>query len=476
MHETHLSTRIPTARQVRLSTEDVAAFTAGVRGAVLQPGTAGYDAARAVWNGTIDRRPALIVQCAGTADVRAAVRFARESGLPVAVRSGGHNVSGSAVTDGTLVVDLSRMRSVRVDPARSLVRVEGGARLGDLDHETQAFGLAVPVGVVSATGIGGLALHGGMGFLTRSLGLTCDNIVSADVVAADGEVHFTDEDHEPDLLWALRGGGGIGVVTSFEFRAHPVGPEVWIGLVLYTAHDAYRVVPAFRDFMADAPDALTGIAIYWSAPHDEPIPPEHQGAPVVALVACWSGPVEEGEAAIRPMRELGGHVADLSGRMPFTIAQRLFDPEYPDGRRYYWKSIHLPRLDDDVIRLLGDFAADRPSPLSSIDVWMLGGAMARVDPHATAFFRRDQPYLIGIEANWDDPAGDAANQSWARELHSALREFSDAGGYFNFPGFLEEGDSGLRESFGDNYERLRGIQERYDPDALFRSVVRVART
>jgi FAD/FMN-containing dehydrogenase len=448
--------------------EALAALGGRLRGTLTTLGDAEFENARRLWNGMIDRQPLAVVRCAGTADVREAVTFARERGLPVSVRGGGHNVSGSAIVEGGLVVDLSGMRSVRVDPTRSVVRVEGGARLGDLDREAQAFGLAVPVGVVSATGVGGLSLHGGMGFLTRRLGLTSDNLVAADVVTGDGRVHVTDEAHEPDLLWALRGGGGIGVVTSLEFRAHPVGPEVWMGIVMYPAADASRVLPEFRAYMAEAPDELMGIAIYWSAPHGEPVAPEHQGAPVIVLAACWSGPMEQGAAAVQPLRELGTPVADLSGPFPYVVAQTLFDADYPNGQRYYWKSIYLNRLDDQVIGVLNDYAARRPSPISSVDVWFLGGAFARVAPEATAFYRRSDPYLLGIEANWTDAADDAANVAWARELFDAARPFSDGGAYFNFPGFLEEGDPQVRRSFGANYERLREVQRRYDPDGLFR--------
>jgi FAD/FMN-containing dehydrogenase len=331
----------------------------------------------------------------------------------------------------------------------------------------------VPVGVVSATGIGGLSLHGGIGFLTRKYGLTSDQLVAADVVTADGQLRHTDEDHEPDLLWALRGGGGVGVVTSFEFRAHPVGPDVWMGIVMYPVAEASHVLSVFRSLMARAPDELMGLALYWSAPEDEPVPPEQRGVPVVVLVGCWSGPIEEGERAIQPLRELGTPVVDLSGRFPYLEAQRLFDPDYPNGRRYYWKSTYLPHIEDEVIAVLDRYAASRPSPISSIDVWALGGAFARVRPEATAFFRRQDPYLLGIEANWTDAAEDEENLRWVRELFAEMQSFSDGGAYFNFPGFIEEGETQLRRSFGPNLDRLRSIQARFDPDALFRSNLRL---
>jgi FAD/FMN-containing dehydrogenase len=458
-----------------MRSDAVATLARVFSGRLLQPQDDAYDEARRIWNGMIDRHPALIARCAGIDDVRAAVHFARDQRLPVSVRSGGHNVSGSAIADGGLVIDLSELRGVSADRARSRVTAQGGARLGDLDREAQAAGLAVPVGVVSATGVAGLTLHGGLGFLTRKHGLTCDNLVAAEIVTATGEVRRADAENEPDLLWALRGGGGIGVVTSFEFRGHRVGPDVWMAVVLYPARDGPRLLRFFDRFMRVAPDELMALAIYWSAPHDEPIPKEQQGSPVLALVACWSGDVERGEDAIRPLREQGIPVADMSGRMPYLDAQRLFDPEYPDGRRYYWKSIYVPKLSEEVIDILHDSARTRPSAISSVDVWALGGAMARVNPRETAFFTRDQPYLIGIEANWIEPAEDDANITWVRDLFAELKRHSKAGAYFNFPGFLEEGDKLMRESFGANYEQLRAIQNRYDPDRLFRPNVRLGK-
>lgn len=451
------------------------AFKQTIRGAVLHEDDAAYEDARKVWNGIIDRYPALIVRATGAADVMAAVNFAREHALPVSVRGGGHNVAGSAVHDGALVIDLSQMRGVRVEPLRKTVRVEGGALLGDVDHETQAFGLATPLGLQSLTGVAGLSLHGGLGFQTRKHGLSADNLIAADVVTADGQLRFVDSEHHADILWAMRGGGSVGVVTSFEFQLHPLGPEVWVGFVIYPFAQARQILKFFRSHMADAPDELMALAIYWSAPHEEFIPEAYRGAPVMVLGAFWSGPFEVGERAIQPFRQAGTPVADLSGAMPFVAAQTLFDADYPDGRRYYWKSIYLENLDDAVISLLNDYAAQRPSPLSSVDIWALGGAMARKSSDASAFFRRDAPYLLGIESNWDDPHADEANVAWARELYREAQRHTRGGGYLNFPGFLEEGDQTLRQTFGGNYERLREIQTKYDPDELFRFNLRIPR-
>jgi FAD/FMN-containing dehydrogenase len=441
-----------------------------IRGEVLTKTDAAYDAARRVWNGMIDRQPETIIRCSGTADVIAAIGFARESGLPISARSGGHNVAGTAITDGGVVIELSGMRNVFVDRDRRIARAGGGARLGDFDHETQAFGLATPLGVVSRTGVAGLTLHGGMGFLTRRLGLSCDNLLAADVVTADGELLHADLERHPDLLWALRGGGGnFGAVTSFEFALHEVGPEVFMVITLYPMEVASDVLIAFRDVMADAPNELMALAIYWSAPHEEPVPPEWQGQPVIVAAGCWSGDPADAEEAVRPLRELAKRAVDMSGPMPFVAAQQLFDPEYPDGRRYYWKSIYLSELDDAIAKMLGDYAGSRPSPLSSIDVWALGGAMREEPEGGSAFARRDVPILTGLEANWDDADTDDANLAWARELYGELSERSQDGAYLNFPGFGEEGEDLLRKSFGSSYERLREVKAKYDPENVFRS-------
>jgi FAD/FMN-containing dehydrogenase len=437
------------------------------RGEILAPGHDRYEASRRIWNGMIDRRPALIARCAGAADVMACVRFASERKLPVSVRGGGHNVAGGAVKDGGLMIDLSGMRAVRVDRARSTARVGGGALLGDIDHETQAFGLALPQGVVSRTGIGGLALNGGLGLLSRRYGLTADHLVAADVVTGTGELLEVDERRHPDLLWALRGGGSLGAVTSFEFQLRPVGPEIWVQISFYPVAKSGKVMRFFRETMPGAADELMALAIYWNAPHDDSFPAAHRGVPVIVLAACWSGPLEQGEAALRPFREVDTPIAVLGGRMPYLAAQQLFDPEYPDGRRYYWKSTYLRDLGDEAIALLDRAAASRPSPLTSIDVWALGGALSRTHGDHGAFFQRQAPFMLGIEANWDDPAADPANVDWARRLYDDAQAYSTGGVYLNFPGFLEGGEEVLERTFGPSYPRLREVRKRYDPNRLF---------
>ena len=457
-----------------LDHKKVEEFRKSFRGTILQPGDDSFEGARRIWNGMIDRHPAAIARCTGSADVMAAVRFAREHQLSIAVRGGGHNVAGNAICDGGLVIDLTPMRGVRVDRSRSVVRVGGGALLGDIDHEVQAFGLAVPVGAVSETGIGGLALHGGLGFLTRKYGLTADNLVSADVVTADGKLITADEGNHPDLLWALKGGGGnFGVVTSFAFKVHPLSPEVYFLLTFYPASAAEKVLTFFRSFMPSAPDELMAIAIYWNAPQGEPIPEEHRGAPVMVVVGCWCGPLDQGEEATQPLRQIATPIADLSGAMPYLEAQQLFDPDYPKGLRYYWKSLYLDELGDEVIRLACDAGADRPTPLSTVEVWALGGEMGRVRPEATAFYHRDAPFLLTIEANAEDPATDEANITWVRRWHRDATRFSRGGTYFNFGGFWEGGEELLAQSFGANYARIREVKTKYDPENVFYHNLRI---
>lgn len=443
-----------------------------IRGEVITENEAGYDAARRVWNGVIDRRPAAVIRCTGNADVIAAIAFAREHGLPVSVRGGGHNVAGTAVADGALVLDLSPMKNVSVDLDRMTVRAGGGATLGDVDHETQAFALGTPFGVVSKTGIAGLTLHGGMGFLTRRFGLSCDNLVAADVVTADGKLVHTDAERNPDLLWALRGGGGqFGAVTALEYRLNPVGPEVFMAITFYPAEAGKDGLRVFHDVFADAPDELMGIALYWTVPHEEPFPAEWHGKPAFILAGCWSGPLNKAEAAVKPLRELTTPIADLSGPMPFVVAQSLFDPEYPDGRRYYWKSIYLSDAADALADLLDSYMAKRPSLLSSIDVWALGGKMHAEPEGGSAFAKRDAPFLLGVESNWEDAADDDVNISWTRDMIDEASALSPGGTYLNFPGFVEEGEQLLRDTYGASYDRLREVKAKYDPDNVFRSTL-----
>ncbi|MEO3763721.1 FAD-binding oxidoreductase [Streptomyces sp. B8F3] len=446
----------------------VEAFASRLGGQLIRPGDPGYEPAREVWNGAIDRRPALVARCAGDEDVVAAVDFARDNGMPVAVRGGGHGVAGHAVCDGGLVIDLSAMRGVDVDPGGRRAVAQGGCTLGDVDRETQRHGLATPLGVVTKTGIAGLTLSGGMGWLRRKHGLSCDNLLSVRIVTADGRILVADENQHQDLFWAVRGGGGnFGVVTSFEYRLHPVGPEVFVCFVFYPAARTGEVLRACERYLSRRPDDFAPIGLLGKVPEAEDFPPESHGKDFAALLAPYPGDPAEGERLLRPLREITDPILDLSGTMPFTKAQAIVDEEYPDGWRYYWKSLNVPALSDELIERLAGHAAAAPSPQSTIDVWYQGGAMARVGEEETAFANRAAPYLLGIEANWEAEADSAENVTWVRDTFADLRQFSAGGVYLNFPGFLEEGEQLLREGYGRNYERLSAVKAEYDPANLF---------
>ena len=458
-----------TGADAALGEAAVERFGSRLRGQLLRPGDAAYEEARLLWNGLIGKRPALIARCAGVGDVIDSVNFARENALLVAVRGGGHNVAGNAVCDGGLVIDLSGMQGIRVDPERRTVRAEGGATLGDLDRETQVFGLATPLGVVSKTGIAGLTLGGGIGWLRRKYGLSSDNLVSVDVVTADGRFLTASETEHEDLFWGIRGGGGnFGVVTSFEYRLYPVGPEVMFCFVLYPGDRAREVLRFGEEYMAGAPEEVSPVGVLGRVPPVELFPERWHGEPFVAFLAMYVGEAEEGERVLRPLRELGGSIADLSARMPYTEAQAILDEDYPDGWHYYWKSQNVDSLNDKVLERLMNHAETAPSEHSTIDVWYQGGAMARVGASETAFGDRSSPILLGIEANWEDQRDDEANISWTRNCVADMRRFSSGGMYLNFPGFFEEGDNLMHDAFGANYERLVEIKNKYDPTNLFR--------
>jgi FAD/FMN-containing dehydrogenase len=449
---------------------EVEQFASRLRGELLRSGDAEYEEARQLWNGVIDRRPALIVRSAEVGDVIDSVDFARENDLLVAVRGGGHNVAGTASADGGLVIDLSAMKEIEVDPERRTVRAGAGVTIGELDEETQKHGMATPMGLVSETGIAGLTLGGGIGHLRRKHGLSSDNLVSVDVVTADGRFLTASEEENEDLFWAIRGGGGnFGVVTSFEYRLHPVGPEVMCTFVLYPGDRATEVLRFGEEYMANAPDEVSPLSVLGRVPRVEDFPEEWHGEQYVAFLAVYAGPVEEGEQALRPLRELGDPIVDFSGPMPYTEVQKLLDEDYPDGWRYYWKSVNVGGLRDEVIEALIEHAEAAPSDHSTIDVWFQGGAMGRVGAGESAFGDRSAPILLGIEANWErEPEEDEANIAWARACYSGMRRFSDGGVYLNFPGFLEEGEGLMRDAYGENYERLIEIKDKYDPANLFR--------
>ncbi len=436
---------------------------------LVRPGDEPYDRLRAVWNGMIDRRPAAIAPCATPEDVVSALRFARENDLLVAVRGGGHGVAGHAVCEGGLVIDLSPMKRVEVDAERRTVRAGGGCTLGEVDAETQRHGLATALGVVTETGIAGLTLSGGMGWLRRKHGLSCDNLVSAQVVCADGSVVTASESEHEDLFWAIRGGGGnFGVVTSFEYRLHPVGPEVFVCFVLYPASRAQEVLEACDRYLGEAGDEVSPLGVLGRTPPVPEVPAHRHGEPYVALLAVHPGDAATGEGALAPLRGLGDPIADFSGAMPYTAAQSILDEDYPDGWRYYWKSLNVARLDGEAIDRLVAHAARAPSDHSTIDVWYQGGAMGRVGDSDTAFPNRRAPYLLGVEANFEEPSGAEENVAWVREVIADMRPFSDGGVYLNFPGFMEDDEEMRREGYGANYDRLAAIKARYDPANVFR--------
>lgn len=461
--------------ETALDEEALQGFTEGVRGDVLRPADPGYDDARAIWNGLIDRKPALIVQCTGAADVVDAVNFAREHNLLLSIRGGAHNVAGNAVNDGGLVIDLSRMRGVHVDPSTKTVRAEGGVTWGDLDRETQLFGLAVPGGVVSTTGIAGLTLHGGVGHLRRKYGLSIDSLLSVDIVTADGQVCRASESENEDLFWAVRGAGSnFGVVTSFEFQAHEVGPMVMVGAVFYPDEDGKEVVRAWRDYVAQAPEELSSIVLFWSVPPADPFPPEHQGKPVCVVAGAYAGPVEDGEAVVQPLRELAEPLIDLSGPWPWLGLQSGFDELFPPGQFHYWKSRALAELTDDAIDEIVDWATRRPSPLTDLIIWHHGGAISRVDETETAYGGRDAEFLVSGEVNWIDSEQNDEGIAFGREFWAAMGKHSTGGLYLNFAGFGEEKEELVKAGYGANYERLAELKAKYDPTNLFRMNLNIA--
>ncbi len=437
-------------------------------GELLRPGEAGYDEARRVWNAAIDRYPALIARCTGTADVMAAVNFARARNLVVAVRGGGHNVAGNAVCDGGLVIDLVGMKGIRVDPVRRTARAQPGLTWGEFDRETQAFGLATPGGLVSSTGIAGLTLGGGFGWLSRKYGTTSDNLLSADVITAEGrQVTASPTDHA-DLFWAIRGGGGnFGIVTSFEYQLHPVGPSVLAGLIFYPGELAGQVLRFFRDASSSFPDAVTAIAALKMAPPVPFLPPEAHGRPVVVLSLCWSGPIDDGEAALRPLREIAPPLADLLVPRPYTELQSMLDASWAPGFHNYWKADYLGGLPDEAIDTFVDHAMAITSPISDIKVIPLGGAFARPDERFSAFAHRQAPVLMNINSRWADPGETDRHVEWTRGLWQAIQPFSSGGVYVNFLG--DEGEDRVRAAYGPAiYDRLAEIKGRYDPTNFFR--------
>ena len=451
-----------------LSPDALQAIRASVRGATCLPGEPGYEEARNIWNAMVDRRPAMIVRAAGAADVIAAVNLARQHGLVFAIRSGGHNIAGNAVCDGGLMLDLSLMKSVRVDPAAKRVRVEPGATLGDVDRETQAFGLALPVGINSTTGIAGLTLGGGFGWLSRQHGLTIDNLLSVDVVTADGRLVHASGDEHPDLFWAVRGGGGnFGVVTSFEFRLHPVGPQVLAGLVVHPLSDARSLLAQYRQIAADAPDELTCWVVLRKAPPLPFLPPEVHGRHVLVFAMCYAGDLKEGQKAVAPILSLGKPVGTQVGPMPLTAWQTAFDPLLTPGARNYWKSHDFTSLSDETIAILVDYAGRVPTPQCEVFIAQLGGAVNRVPTEATAYPHREIDFVVNVHTRWDDASQDQECIAWTRAFFDAAAPHATGGVYVNF---MPDDEAGRVHTgaYGPNYDKLAALKRKYDPANLFR--------
>jgi hypothetical protein len=432
-------------------------FKDDFRGQVILPGDADYDAARRIWNASVDKRPGLIARCSGTADVIRCVNFARANDLLVAVRGGGHNVAGRALCDDGIVIDLSSMNGIFVDPRLRTVRVQGGATLGDVDRETHVYGLAVPTGVVSRTGIAGLTLGGGVGWLVRKYGLTCDNLLSCEVVTAEGEVITASDVINGDLFWGLRGGGGnFGIVTSFQYKAYPLS-TVLGGFIVHAREAAVRIFRHYRAFMASAPDEVTAYAGLISLP---------DGMPAMAVVACYCGDIDEGERVLEPLRRFGSPLLDTVAPMPFPAMQKLADASFPDGTYNYWRSSFVRSLSDDLIDVLVEHGNRAQSPLSGVMVEFYGGAVSRVGQGDTAFAQRQTEYNIGIAAQWVSAAESEKHIAWVNEVSAALKPYSSGGYLLNF--LNDEGPAAVRAAFGSNYPRLVEVKSKYDPTNFFR--------
>ena len=455
------------ATDVQLDDSAVTELESSMRGEVIRPLDPTYDEHRKVWNGSIDRRPGVIARCAGVRDVMTAVKFAREHGLLTAVRSGGHSFPGSSVCDGGIVIDLRNMNGIRVDPGARTARAQAGVLLGELDQETQAFGLAAPAGIVTHTGLAGLTLGGGIGWLMRKYGLTIDQLLSVDVITAEGEFVKASETENADLFWGLRGGGGnFGIVTEFEFRLNPLGPMVVAGPVFWRMEDSPQVLRFYRDWIADAPDELMTIIIHRKAPALPFVPQELHGKPVVAIVSCYAGSIEEGEKVVRPVKEFGSPVLDLCVPKPFLTHQAMFDPSFRHGWWYYMRSCDVADLNDDIVDTTVERALQINSPLTAFPIWQLGGAVARGNEEDSAFNGRGAGYTFNITAATATEEGFDQERQWVRDFWSAL-EPHHTSVYVNF--LMEEGEERIRQAYGPaKYDRLKALKRRYDPDNFFR--------
>ena len=449
-----------------LEATQIKALTAGVQGAVIFPDDASFENARKVWNAMIDKHPAAIVRCATTQDVVHTVNFAREHGLLLAVRGGGHNIAGSAVSDDAIIVDLSQMKAAHVNASARRASIEGGATLAEFDAATHVYGLATPLGINSTTGVAGLTLGGGFGWLSRKYGMTIDNLESAEVVTAAGDVVRTSATEDPDLFWALRGGSGnFGVVTRFGFRLHPVGPAVLSGLIVYPFSEAKSVLRQYREFIANAPDELSVWVVARQAPPLPFLPEKVHGQAVVVLALLYAGDPTQGQPLIEPLHAFGTPLGAHVGVQPYVDWQKAFDPLLAPGARNYWKSHNFSTLKDGLFDAVIEAVQTLPSPQCEIFFGALGGATMRPAPDSTAYPHRDARYVMNVHGRWDDPADDEPGIRWARDFFKASAPFSTGGVYVNFL-TADEGDR-IRAAYGQNYERLAQVKRRYDPANLF---------
>lgn len=456
-------------REIELKQEALDSLKMRLRGPVLVAGDAGYEESRTVWNGMIDRRPALVARCLGTADVMAAVGFARENDLLLCIKGGGHNIAGLATADGALMLDMSLMRGVWVDTQRKMAHTQAGCLLGDLDRETQLHGLAAVLGFISLTGVAGLTLGGGFGYLTRRWGWTADTVAGMDVVTADGRLVRASSDENPDLFWGLRGGGGnFGVVTDIDYHLYPVGPEIVGGIVAWPACEAAGVLELYRTLAEEAPPELTLVAIMRPAPPAPWIPKEMHGKPIVALLACHSGTPEEGEKAVAPIKAFGSPVGDILVRRPYAQMQTLLDATQPKGRRYYWKSEYLPRIESALCEKVMEHAARIRSPYSAVILFQIGGALNRLDAEHSPMGNRDARYVLNVAGSWETASEDEVNIHWAREAWSAMKPFSTGGTYINFL-TQDEGPERTEAALGTAVQRLAQIKATWDPENVFRT-------
>ena len=440
----------------------------GFHGKVITPGDREYDESRKIWNAMVDKRPAIIARCAGTADAVKAVNFARDHAIQLAVRGAGHHIAGNSLCDDGLVVDLSHMRAVRVDVAAKRAVAEGGATLADFDEATLAHGLATPVGINSTTGIAGLTLGGGFGWISRKYGMTVDNLESAEVITAKGEIVRTSASEHPDLFWALRGGSGnFGVVTKFEFRLHQIGPDLLSGLIVYPFSEAKRVLQQYREFVAKAPDELTVWTVLRKAPPLPFLPADAHGKEVVVLALVHAGDPKKGEELIQPLRKFGKLVGEHVGVQPFTAWQKAFDPLLTPGARNYWKSHNFTMIADGLIDVVIDYVKRLPSPHCEIFFGSLGGATMRPAPDATAYAHRDAAFVMNVHGRWETPAEDERCIAWSREYFRASAPFASAGAYVNF--LTSDETDRVRAAYGGNYDRLARVKRKYDPENLFRT-------